>query len=172
MLDDDELMYTRILNHNATPDEITNYIDNLIEEIEEKTTILMAGAEKVKALEKEVEKLKSKNKDLLRKLKNRVKDVKKLEKYSTYKKEFKTLNEQIKLKDEEIKELKENIEQLQFENSIITEIKSTESEKEEAKIIKNKLDIKDEDEIIRSSKPNFENDLLKEVEKIIKKYYK
>lgn len=32
MLDDDELMYTRILNHNATPNEITDYIDILHKE--------------------------------------------------------------------------------------------------------------------------------------------
>ncbi len=42
--------------------------------------------------EKEIEKLKNKNKDLLRKLRNRVKEVNKLIKYSAYKKEFSRLN--------------------------------------------------------------------------------
>ena len=48
--------------------------------------------------DKEIEKLKKHNKDLLRKLRNRVKEVKKLNKYSLYKKELKTLNEQLKIK--------------------------------------------------------------------------
>lgn len=38
--------------------------EKLIKEIEEKTTILLAGAEKVKQLEKEIEGLKIKNKKL------------------------------------------------------------------------------------------------------------
>lgn len=49
---------------------------------------------------KEIEKLKSHNKDLLRKLRNRIKEVNKLNKYRCYKKEFKNLNKKI----EELKE--------------------------------------------------------------------
>lgn len=45
--------------------------------------------------QKELEKLKNKNKDLLRKLRNRVKEVKKLAKYSLYKTEFSRLNKEI-----------------------------------------------------------------------------
>lgn len=40
--------------------EVSNYIKELQKELEEKTTILMAGADKVKQLEKENEKLKEK----------------------------------------------------------------------------------------------------------------
>ena len=50
-------------------------------------------------LQKENEKLKSKNQDLLKKLRNRVKEVKKLNKYSLYKIEFANLNKQIREKD-------------------------------------------------------------------------
>lgn len=46
-----------------------------------------------------IDKLKSKNKELLRKLRNRVKEVKKLTKYSLYKKEFSRLNKQLEKKD-------------------------------------------------------------------------
>lgn len=49
--------------------------------------------------DKEIEKLKKKNRELLRKLRNRVKEVKKLEKYSLYKEEFKTLNKRLEKKD-------------------------------------------------------------------------
>jgi hypothetical protein len=49
--------------------------------------------------QKEIEKLRNKNKDLLRKLRNRVKEVKKLSKYSLYKKEFSRLNNTIEKKD-------------------------------------------------------------------------
>lgn len=45
-------------------ENILNVIDKQQKEIEEKTTILLAGAEKVKQLEKEIEELKSKYKDL------------------------------------------------------------------------------------------------------------
>lgn len=64
-------------------------------EIEAMQTVLNMLKEK----DKEIEKLKKHNKELLRKLRNRVKEVKKLNKYSLYKKEFKTLNEQLKNKD-------------------------------------------------------------------------
>ena len=47
----------------------------------------------------ELEKLKNKNKELIRKLRNRVKEVKKLNKYSLYKTEFSKLNKQLEKKD-------------------------------------------------------------------------
>jgi len=49
----------------------------------------------IQSQQKEIEKLRNKNKDLLRKLRNRVKEVKKLTKYSLYKKEFSKLNKEI-----------------------------------------------------------------------------
>ena len=86
-------------------------INNL--EIVEKLTPYGRKAIKywVNKLQKENEKLKYKNKDLLRKLRNRVKEVKKLTKYSQYKKEFSRLNQIIKEKDNQIDLiLKEQIE--------------------------------------------------------------
>lgn len=59
--------------------------------------------------DKEIEKLKKDNKELLRKLRNRVKEVKKLTKYSLYKKEFLTLNEHLKKKDKIIDLMAEEI---------------------------------------------------------------
>ena len=49
--------------------------------------------------DKQIDKLKKHNDDLLRKLRNRVKEVKKLEKYSQYKKQFSRLNKQLQNKD-------------------------------------------------------------------------
>ena len=49
--------------------------------------------------DKEIDKLKKHNDDLLRKLRNRVKEVKKLKKYSLYKEEFSRLNQQLQSKD-------------------------------------------------------------------------
>ena len=49
--------------------------------------------------DKQIDKLKKHNDDLLRKLRNRVKEVKKLEKYSLYKEEFSRLNKQLQNKD-------------------------------------------------------------------------
>ncbi len=57
--------------------------------------------------DKEIEKLKKDNNELLRKLRNRVKEVNKLTKYSLYKKEFSTLNKQLEKKDKEYEELTE-----------------------------------------------------------------
>lgn len=74
-------------------------------EIEAMQTVLNMLKEK----DKEIEKLKKHNKELLRKLRNRVKEVKKLEKYSLYKKEFKTLNKQLKNKDKIIDLMAEKI---------------------------------------------------------------
>ena len=68
--------------------------------------------------DKEIEKLKNNNKDLLRKLRNRVKEVKKLEKYSLYKKEFATLNKRIEKKEQEIKELKKQLISLTYKSSV------------------------------------------------------
>lgn len=45
--------------------------------------------------DKQIDKLKKHNDELLRKLRNRVKEVKKLEKYSLYKEEFSRLNKQL-----------------------------------------------------------------------------
>ena len=45
---------------NTQIELLLNYIDKLQKEVEEKTTILMAGAEKVKQLEKENTELKGK----------------------------------------------------------------------------------------------------------------
>ena len=59
--------------------------------------------------DKEIEKLKKHNKDLLRKLRNRVKEVKKLTKYSLYKKEFKSLNKRLEKKEKEIDAMAEHI---------------------------------------------------------------
>lgn len=52
--------------------------------------------------DRQIEKLKNKNKDLLRKLRNRVKEVKKLIKYSLYKKEFSKLNRMLEQKNRQI----------------------------------------------------------------------
>ena len=53
----------------------------------------------LKEKDKEIDKLKKHNDDLLRKLRNRVKEVKKLQKYSLYKEEFSRLNKQLQNKD-------------------------------------------------------------------------
>ena len=60
--------------------------------------------------DKQIDKLKKHNDDLLRKLRNRVKDVKKLQKYSLYKKEFSRLNKQLQNKDKQIDLMAEFIE--------------------------------------------------------------
>ena len=75
-----------------------------IEEVEkaEKDREIKLLREAIKKQQKELDKLKNKNKDLLRKLRNRVKQVKKLEKYALYKKEFSRLNKELEKKDREI----------------------------------------------------------------------
>lgn len=60
--------------------------------------------------DKEIDKLKKHNDDLLRKLRNRVKEVKKLQKYSLYKEEFSRLNKQLQNKDKIIDLMAEFIE--------------------------------------------------------------
>lgn len=72
----------------------------------QKITFYTKGVEDIKTIlnliqkqQKENEKLKNKNQDLLRKLRNRVKEVNKLNKYSLYKTEFSNLNKQIEEKD-------------------------------------------------------------------------
>ena len=49
--------------------------------------------------DKQIDKLKKHNDELLKKLRNRVKEVKKLQKYSLYKEEFSRLNKQLQNKD-------------------------------------------------------------------------
>lgn len=116
-LDDEELKATRILNG---ADKKMN-IEEAIERMHDLIHTCNAGIEKygiyddlfqkdkeaietvlnmLKEKDREIEKLKKHNKELLRKLRNRVKEVKELNKYSLYKKEFKTLNEQLKNKDQ------------------------------------------------------------------------
>ena len=75
-----------------------------IEEVEkaEKDREIKLLREAIKKQQKELDKLKNKNKDLLRKLRNRVKQVKNLEKYALYKKEFSRLNKELEKKDREI----------------------------------------------------------------------
>ena len=63
--------------------------------ISELETVLSMLEEK----DKQIDKLKKHNDELLRKLRNRVKEVKKLEKYSLYKEEFSRLNKQLQNKD-------------------------------------------------------------------------
>ena len=70
---------------NIDKDFFLNYAETVLSELEKK--------------DKEIEKLKKDNKELLRKLRNRVKEVNKLTKYSLYKKEFSTLNKQLEKKD-------------------------------------------------------------------------
>ena len=53
---------------NIAVNKMSKDISRQLEEIEEKTTIIMAGAEKVKQLEKEIEELKEKIVDLQTKL--------------------------------------------------------------------------------------------------------
>lgn len=67
----------------------------------------------IQSQQKEIEKLKDKNKDLLRKLRNRVKEVKKLTKYSLYKKEFSRLNKEIEKKETLINTMQEEFERLE-----------------------------------------------------------
>lgn len=54
---------------------LLNLVDKQQKEIAEKTTIIMAGAEKVKQLEKEIEELKEKNKNLIFQLKDEEKEL-------------------------------------------------------------------------------------------------
>lgn len=76
-----------------------NNFDEEATYLREESYMLETALNILKEKDKEIEKLKKHNKELLRKLRNRVKEVKKLEKYSLYKKEFKTLNKQLKNKD-------------------------------------------------------------------------
>ena len=59
--------------------------------------------------DKQIDKLKKHNDELLRKLRNRVKEVKKLEKYSLYKEEFSRLNKQLQNKDKIIDLMSEQL---------------------------------------------------------------
>ena len=62
--------------------------------------------------DKQIDKLKKHNDELLRKLRNRVKEVKKLEKYSLYKEEFSRLNKQLQNKDKQIDLMSEHLARL------------------------------------------------------------
>lgn len=75
----------------------------------------------LKEKDKEIDKLRNKNKKLLRKLRNRVKEVKKLTKYSQYKKEFSRLNEQLRKKDKQIDSMAEYISNLDIDEDICKE---------------------------------------------------
>ncbi|MBO6233241.1 MAG: hypothetical protein J6N78_04200, partial [Clostridia bacterium] len=63
----------------------------------------------IKRQEKEIQKLRKKNNDLLSKLRNRIKQVNKLAKYSNYKKEFSNLNKKIEKQKKEIKSLSKKL---------------------------------------------------------------
>lgn len=73
----------------------------------------------IKSQQEEIEKLKNKNKDLLRKLRNRVKEVKKLTKYSLYKKEFSRLNQELEKKDTIIDLMLDKLVRVRSENKQI-----------------------------------------------------
>lgn len=134
-LDDEELKATRILNG---ADKKMN-IEEAIERMHDLIHTCNAGIEKygiyddlfqkdkeaietvlnmLKEKDREIEKLKKHNKELLRKLRNRVKEVKELNKYSLYKKEFKTLNEQLKNKDQIIDLMAEYINEIDVSEEI------------------------------------------------------
>ena len=66
----------------------------------------------LKEKDKQIDKLKKHNDELLRKLRNRVKEVKKLEKYSLYKEEFSKLNKQLQNKDKQIDLMSEQLARL------------------------------------------------------------
>lgn len=86
------------LEEDATIDEIYTTIRIL----KSKRINVIEQLDCIEVKNKEIDKLKAENKDLLRKLRNRVKQVKKLEKYSLYKSEFSRLNKQLKQKDKQI----------------------------------------------------------------------
>lgn len=86
------------LEEYATIDEIYTAIRIL----KSKRINVIEQLDCIEVKNKEIDKLKAENKDLLRKLRNRVKQVKKLEKYSLYKSEFSRLNKQLKQKDKQI----------------------------------------------------------------------
>ena len=98
-------------------------IDETVEEYD--GNILKTDIETVlnmlKERDKEIDKLRNKNKKLLRKLRNRVKEVKKLTKYSQYKKEFSRLNEQLRKKDKQIDSMAEYISNLDIDEDICKE---------------------------------------------------
>ena len=56
--------YYRFIDVRDAVSTLLNLIENQQEEIEEKSTIILAGAEKVKQLEKEIEELKKENKEI------------------------------------------------------------------------------------------------------------
>lgn len=84
-------------------DEETEIFEKLLTDYKYKNEL-------IEKQQKEIDKLKNKNKDLLRKLRNRVKQVKKLEKYALYKKEFSRLNKELEKKNKTIDLMAEYIE--------------------------------------------------------------
>lgn len=86
----------------------THAFDNGTEVLtEEEKQDIDIGLNLIKKQQKELEKLETKNNDLLRKLRNRIKDVKKLQKYGQYKNEFSNLNKKIAKKDKIIDKMAE-----------------------------------------------------------------
>lgn len=72
---------------------------NITEEYQEAMKLVLSVLEEK---DKQIDKLKKHNDNLLIKIRNRVKQVKKLEKYSLYKEEFSRLNKQLQNKDKQI----------------------------------------------------------------------
>ena len=71
----------------------------------------------LKEKDKQIDKLKKHNDELLRKLRNRVKEIKKLQKYSLYKEEFSRLNQQLQSKDKIIDLMEEYISKIRRWNT-------------------------------------------------------
>lgn len=79
--------------------EQCNPFSDLVNEVRLDNKSIEIVLSMLKEKDKQIDKLKKHNDDLLRKLRNRVKEVKKLQKYSLYKEEFSRLNKQLQNKD-------------------------------------------------------------------------
>lgn len=97
----------KIVKNYIEADECGLLNNDFKHEIRALQIVLSMLAEK----DKVIEKLRRKNKDLLRKLRNRIKEVEKLKRYSLYKKEFSNLNKRIDKKDRIIDEMAEKLNQ-------------------------------------------------------------
>ena len=126
--------------------------------------------------DKEIQKLRKKNNDLLIKLRNRIKQVNKLAKYSNYKKEFSNLNKKIEKQDKEIELLSKKLylctpEIPQHEHQYVSYVDLINKMIKQDKIID-----KMAQEILRmdTAKSKFEYDHAKvwDTEKGIKEYFK
>lgn len=84
-------------------------IDCFVDKAEEVNVAIETVLSLIEEKDKQIDKLKKHNNDLLRKLRSRVKQVKKLEKYSLYKQEFSNLNKQLKSKDKIIDLISEQL---------------------------------------------------------------